>query len=140
MTHHHTKSIPILVDNSLNRAFAIKYAVFAGFGLSAVFFGLPSVSELWGGGLAFITGIMVFLSAAAAGVAAWYTERGIRWQKAGIYCGYGFIFSAGLYAVALMILTFQGDGRRASAAIISLALLVMPIWYIRYLIRRVRNR
>ncbi len=138
MTRIHTRSIPILVDNSLNRAFAVKYAVFAAFGLSAIFFGVPSIAELWSHTVANITGFMVFISATTAALAAWNTEKHVRWRKVGIYAGYAFIFSGALYDIALVILAFAGDDRRVSAAIISAALIVMPIWYVRYLIRRVK--
>jgi hypothetical protein len=134
-----TKPIPVLVDNSLNRAFAIKYIVYALFGFTGIFTQIPSVAEVAGGTVAQIVAGCVFLSSAIASVGAWGYQRGLRWMKAEIYATYFMISFVMIYNIALVYLTLNGSTDRLNLAVLATALLVMPIWRVRDLIKRGRR-
>lgn len=134
-----TKPIPILVDNGINRAFAIKYLIYALFGLTGIFTHIPSVVEVAGVLVAQAVAVCVFLSAASASVAAWNFHRGLRWLKAEIYSTYFLISFVFIYNIALVYLTLSGDESRLNLAVIATALLVMPIWRVRDLIKKGRG-
>lgn len=134
-----TKPIPVLVDNSLNRAFAIKYAIYALFGLTGIFTKIPSVMEVAGGVVAQIVAACVFLSAAVAALGAWRYQRGLRWMKTEIYATYFMISFVMIYNIALVYLTINGSTDRLNLAVLATALLVMPIWRVRDLIKKGRR-
>jgi hypothetical protein len=133
----HTRSIPILVDNSLNRALSIKYAIFAMFGFTGILTGIPSIVEVSGYVVATIIAAVVMVTAGFASVATWNTEKGVGWQKLAIYSIIAFISFSLVYNVALIWLTLLGDAGRANVAVLATALLVMPVWHCRYLTKRV---
>lgn len=133
-----TKSIPILVDNGLNRAFAIKYAIYALFGFTGIFTHIPSVEAVVGTAVATTVAACVFLSSTAASIAAWNFRRGLRWWKAELYSTYFLISFVLIYNVALIYLTAVGSESRLNLAVVATALLVMPIWRIRDLIKKGR--
>lgn len=133
----HTQSIPILVDNSMNRAFAIKYAIFGLFGLAGTLTSIPSITDIAGETVATIVAAVVMVSAFTCSVAAWRTEQGRFWQKLEIYSIIAFISFALVYNVCLVWLALNGDAGRVGVAVISTALLVMPFWRCRYLTKRV---
>jgi uncharacterized membrane protein YidH (DUF202 family) len=143
MNHEHTSRrtspIPVLVDNGLNRAFGIKYFVYALFGFTGIFTHIPSLEALTGAAVAQIVAICVFVSSLAAGVAAWNFQRGIRWMKAEVYSTYFMISFVLIYNAALVILTLNGDTDRLNLAVLATALLVMPIWRVRDLIKKGRR-
>lgn len=139
MSKHNTKSIPILVDDSLNKAMSIKYAIFSLFGFAGIYTRIPAISEVSGNTVALITAVVVFLSAGVAAIAAWRCERGVKWRKLEIYSAEVFVPFAAMYAIALLWLSLVvGDDQRIGTTVLSMALLIMPIWRIRYLIRRGR--
>lgn len=133
-----TKAIPILVDNGLNRAFAIKYAIYSAFGLTGIFTQLPSVEQVTGLLVATIVAACVFLSGLVASVSAWNFHRGLRWWKAELYSTYFLISFVLIYNIALIYLTATGSESRLNLAVVATALLVMPIWRIRDLIKKGR--
>lgn len=133
-----TRPIPMLVDNGLNRAFAIKYAIYALFGLTGIFTRIPSVSEVSGEAVAQVVAACVFASAAIASVSAWNFQRGLRWWKAELYSTYFMISFILVYNVTLVYLTLSGDAQRMNLAVLALAFLVMPIWRVRDLIKKGR--
>lgn len=141
MAHERTKThpIPILVDNGLNRAFSIKYFVYAAFGFTGIFTHVPSIEILVGTAVAQVISICVFLSSLAAAIAAWNYQRGIRWMKAEIYSTYFMISFVVIYNIALVVLTFSGDTDRMNLAVLATALLVMPVWRVRDLIKKVKG-
>lgn len=138
MTKHNTKSIPILVDDSLNKAMSIKYAIFSLFGFAGIYTRMPAISEVSGDTVALITAVVVFISAALASLAAWRCERGVKWRKLEIYSAEVFVCFSAVYAMTLLWLSLLGDDQRIGVTALTMALLIMPIWRIRYLIRRGR--
>lgn len=134
--NRHTRAIPILVDNGLNRAIAIKYAIFSLFGLTGIITAIPSITELSTAFVAQIVSAVVFLSAGVACVAAWNSAKGDRWERVEIFSGITFISFATIYAFALIYLALMGDDNRVNAAVLTTALLVIPVWRVRYLIRK----
>lgn len=133
----HTQSIPILVDNSMNRAFAIKYAIYALFGFAGVLTSIPSITDVAGETVATIVAAVVMTSALICACAAWRTERGRFWQKLEIYSTISLISFVLVYNVCLVWLAVTGDMGRVGVAVISTALLVFPVWRCRYLAKRV---
>lgn len=139
MIPRHTQSIPILVDNSLNKAMAIKYVIFALFGLAGVVSRLPTVAEFIGGALASFTSAIVCISAAFAAMGAWNSTKGNHWEKVEIYSAIIFVSFSAIWAMASVWLFVAGAADRITSVPLSLALLVMPIWRIRYLIKKNRR-
>lgn len=130
-----TKQVPVLVDNSLNRAFALKYAIYAAFGVSGVITHIPSLSIFAGEAAASILAGIVAVSGALASVAAWNGVKQGVWVKRELYATIILVVFVAVYDAALVILTILGIGDRVNLAIIATALLVMPTWKIRHLLR-----
>lgn len=128
----------MLVDNGLNRAFAVKYAIYALFGFTGIFTKIPSLAEVSGGAVAQVVAACVFVSALAASVSAWNFQKGLRWWKAELYSTYFMMSFILVYNVALVYLTLSGDADRMNLAVLALAFLVMPLWRVRDLIKKGR--
>jgi hypothetical protein len=139
MMNRHTRPIPILIDNSLNRAFAVKYALFSLFGLAGFLTDIPAITEMSGQAVASVVGFIVFVGAGLSSFAAWNSEKGIDWKKFEIYSTYFFMASVGIYSADMIWLAITGSEGRIALAFLSLALLVMPVWRLRFLIRRTRS-
>lgn len=137
--NRHTQPIPILVDNSLNKAYTIKYALFSLFGLAGFLTDIPAISEMSGETVASIVGAVIFISAGLASFAAWRTERGPYWRQLETYAAITFVSFASIYSFDLIWLASNGDPGRTAVAVLSLALMTMPIWRVRWLIRRARS-
>lgn len=135
----HTKPIPVLVDNSLNRAIAIKYVIYSLFGLAGVLTTIPSITQLAGEVSAVILAAIVMVTSIAAAVAAWNSARNAQWEKVEIFTTITMVCFIGVYNFALVYLSLGGDLDRVNVAVISSALLVIPIWRIRYLIKKNRK-
>lgn len=137
--NRHTRPLPILVDNSMNRAFAVKYALFSLFGAAGFLTDIPAITEMSGQAVASVVGFIVFTSAGITSLAAWNSEKFKEWRKFEIYSTYFFLASVGIYSIDMIWLAFSGSHGRIALAFLSLALLVMPVWRLRYLIRRTRS-
>lgn len=130
-----TKQVPVLVDNSLNRAFALKYAIYALFGVSGVVTHIPSLAIVAGEAAATILAGTVAISGVLASIAAWNSIKKGVWVKRELYATIVLVAFVGVYDAALVILTILGVGDRINLAIIATALLVMPGWRIRNILR-----
>lgn len=130
-----TKQVPVLVDNSLNRAFALKYAIYALFGVSGVVTHIPSLAIVAGEAAATILAGTVAVSGILASIAAWNSIKMGVWVKRELYATIVLVAFVGVYDIALVILTILGVGDRLNLAIIATALLVMPGWRIRNILR-----
>lgn len=139
MSRTTTKSLPVLTDNSLNRAFSVKYAIYSAFGLSGIITHIPSLSLIAGEAVATILAAVVAVAGALASIAAWNFIKGGKWIKREFYATIFLVSFVGMYDIALIILTFLGEGDRLNLAIIASALLVMPIWRIRYILKSTRQ-
>lgn len=133
-----TKSQPILVDTSLNKAFAVKYAVYALFGLSGVVTHIPSLAFIVGEVAATVLAGIVAVSGALASVAAWNSIKLGKWVKRELYATIVLVVFVAVYDIALIYLAVIGEGNRINLAIIAAALLVMPFWRIRYILKSTR--
>lgn len=138
-SNRHTQPIPVLVDNSLNRAIAIKYVIYALFGLAGVLTTIPSVTELAGEVSAALLASIVMVSSIGAAVAAWNSTKNIKWEKIEIFTTITMVCFIGVYNFALIYLSIAGDVDRINVAVIASALLVIPIWRIRYLFKKNRH-
>lgn len=136
--NRHTRPIPVLIDNSLNRAIALKYALFSLFGLAGFLTDIPAISDMSGEAVASVVGFIVFMSAGLCSLSAWHTEKGREWRKFEIYTSYFFLASVGIYSIDMIWLAVTGSQGRIALAFLSLALLVIPVWRTRWLIRRTR--
>lgn len=138
-SNRHTQSIPVLVDNSLNRAIAIKYVIYALFGLAGMLTSIPSITELAGEASAAILSAIVMVTSVAASVAAWNSTKNVQWEKIEIFSTITMVCFLGVYNFALIYLSLMGDVDRINVAVIALGLLVIPIWRIRYLLKKNRK-
>lgn len=139
MTRSSTKSLPVLTDNSLNRAFSVKYAIYSLFGLSGVITHIPSISLVAGETIATLIAGIVAVSGALASISAWNYIKGGKWVKRELYATIVLIAFVLVYDVALIYLASQGEGNRVNLAIIATALLVMPTWRMRYILKGTRS-
>lgn len=136
MSTRPTRQVPVLVDNSLNRAFALKYAIYAAFGVSGLLVGVPSFAAISSQLVAFVLAGVVAISSILASISVWHSVVGGIWVKRELYATIVMITFVGFYDAALFYLTiFEGSSERTSAAVISLALIVLPIWRIRHILR-----
>ena len=135
---------PVLTDRSLDLAFAVKFFIFAGFGLGGALSTVPAIAEVAGALYEFLWTISIFIiGSVTALLTLWnihtdyFRTRFVKWEW------YGTILMTGLiatYALALSTLAVQGFERRFSLSIISFALLVFPVWRIRDLFKRLKGR
>lgn len=139
MSRQSTKPVPVLTDNSLHRAFAAKYVVYCLFGLSGVISHIPSLSIIAGEYVAILLAGIVAVTAALAAVAAWNSSKGGPWLKRELYATIVLVVFVAVYDIALIALTILGIGDRLNVAIIAFALLIMPSWRIRYLVKRYKR-
>lgn len=138
MTRHPTRSVPVLTDNSLNRAFAVKYAIYSLFGLSGVITHIPSVAEITGEVVATLLAGIVCIAGALASVSAWHSVKEGVWVKRELYATIVLVSFVAVYNIALIYLAAIGSVSRVNLAIIASALLVMPIWRIRFILKKSR--
>lgn len=130
-----TRQVPVLVDNSLNRALAIKYAIYAAFGLSGVITHIPSLAIFAGEAAASFLAGVVCVSGILASVASWHSVQQGVWIRRELYATIVLVVFVGIYDLALIVLTILGIGDRVNLAIIAAALLVMPSWRIRWILK-----
>jgi len=133
---------PVLVDTSLNYAFAIKYLFYAGFGIAGTIFSVPVIANVGGSyyeaGWCFAISVLAVISA----VQVWKNARlyvPIRSMKREIYSTLPMNVLLSFYAIFMTYLSVQGDTGRVSLAVLAYALIVMPTWRVLYLIGRIRN-
>lgn len=139
MTRSSTKSLPVLTDNSLNRAFSVKYAIYSAFGLSGVVTHIPSIALVAGDFIATLVAGIVAVSGALASLSAWNFIKGGKWLKRELYATIVLVAFVLVYDIALIYLATQGEGNRINLAIIATALLVMPSWRMRYILKSTRS-
>lgn len=136
MPHVHQNAKPLLVDNSLNRAFAIKYGIYAVFGFSGMVSHVPSIALVAGQLVATIVGGIIGVAGVWAAASAWNFMKSPRWQRSEVYATVTLVAFVSVYVATLLYLAAIGEGSRLNLAIIATALLVMPIWRIRYIIKK----
>lgn len=134
----HTQPAPVLADNSLNRAFAVKYAIYAAFGVSGVITHIPSLAIIAGEAAATILAGVVALTGVLAAISAWNSIAGGVWVRRELYATITLCAFIAMYDIALYILSIVGVGDRINLAIIATALLVMPLWRIRWILKNSR--
>lgn len=133
--NRNTRPTPILVDNSLNIAFAIKYFIYFMFGVSGFVVSVPSITEFAGEVVATLTTAIVGVAALISSVCAYLSHKSLKYQKVEFYSTIVLISFVLVYDGSIIALAFAGDDGRINLAIIATALLVMPIWRLRYLYR-----
>lgn len=134
-----TRRIPVLTDSSLDRAFSVKYGIYALFGLSGLLTHIPSIAKFAGEWAAMVLSSIVMLAGVIAAVAAWNSAHHPRWMRAEFFATITLVTFVAMYDIALIFLATQGDVNRINLAIIASALLVMPIWRIRHLMKQIRH-
>lgn len=130
---------PILVDESMNIAFAVKYAIYALFGFAGIFFAVPSIAEVAGGPAARVISALVFLLSTVACVSTYRSLNSSRWERVEFYSTIGLISFVAVYDAAAIWLTILGSTGRLNLAIIASALLVFPGWRVYYIYKKNRN-
>lgn len=130
---------PLLVDSSLETAFAIKYWIYAAFGFLGATFSTPSIEAVAGDTVARIISTVVFVSAGIAAVSVKRSFAHPRWMKVELYSTIALVSFVGMYCVSATILALGGDERRVSLSMIAAALVVLPIWRILQLVKGLRK-
>lgn len=132
---HSKRRKPLLVDDSLNKAFTVKYVIYALFGLSGVLVGIPSITIVAGEWASTLLAAIVAVSSTLAAIASWHSIKGGKWVGRELYATIIAVVFLGVYSVTLIVLALQGVGNRSNLAIIALAFLVFPIWKILFILR-----
>lgn len=137
-------SRPAVTDRWFDVSFAIKYFIFGVFGVVGFFTSVPAIAEIGGSLYEFLWTFSIAVMGFAAAALVFKNVHGnysrlrlVQWEW------YATILLTGLvltYSAALLILSIQGYERRFSLSIISLALLVFPVFRIRYLYRFLRGK
>lgn len=127
---------PVIVDDSLTRAFTVKYTIYFLAGVAAAFAVPPSISEVTS--RAYVV-FWVLGLAATAGASAVFSLKD-KWQRREmISTGLLLCFLAS-YTIALVATMFgsENPGTRLVLAVFTTSFLVFPFWRARYLYRRLR--
>lgn len=130
---------PVLTDSSLNVALSVKYIIFATFGFSGMITAVPSVTELAGVLAAQALGGAIGLLGIFAAVATIRSVKSLNWETVELYVTISLIAFVSMYNVCLVYLTVHGSESRVGLAIIATALLVMPVWRVLSIIKKLRN-
>jgi hypothetical protein len=130
---------PILVDSSLHTAFAIKYAIYAAFGLLGTVYGPPSIALVAGATVAHTVSLIIFVCSIVAMAATLRSHIKPIWKKVELYSTIGVVSFVSVYFVSAATLAVLGDSSRANLAIIAIALIVLPTWRILQIIKESRR-
>lgn len=130
---------PMLVDNSLNRAFSVKHLIFAVFGISGIITSIPSISIVAGEFIATIISGIITVAAVVAAYFSWNFLRGPRYQRWELYSTITVVVFVGVYVANLIYLAVIGEGNRINVAVIASALLVFPVWRIKFILKKSRT-
>ncbi len=137
---------PVFTDAWLHVAFMFKYLIFAAFGLVGALSSVPAIAAVAGALYEFLWAISIaVVNAATVGLIAYNIKHGydrtstraIEWEWYATFLIIGLVLT---YSVALITLSLGGSDTRDSLAIISMALLVFPVWRIRFLYRIIRGK
>lgn len=130
---------PVLTDSSLNMALSVKYIIYSAFGFSGMLFAIPSVSELAGVVAAQTLGAMIGLLGIMAAVSTVRAVKSLGWETVELYATIALVAFVSMYNVCLIYLTVHGSDSRVGLTIIATALLVMPVWRIISIVRKLRK-
>jgi hypothetical protein len=136
MTNHRKQISPVLVDQTLNWAFAVKYFIYAIFGLAGAIVSFPGVTALAGSLVATTLGAIIALSATVAGFStlrAGTSKRAEMWEFYSTVTLVAFIL---VYISSIVYLATLGDHNRIALAVIASALVVLPCWKLSWIIRK----
>lgn len=132
------KRRPVLVDNSLNIAFSIKYAIYALFGLTGMIVHIPSLAAVAGEAVATFLAFVVAVSGAAASVCVANSGKSDRWVRWEFITTFTLVAFVAVYNICLIYLAVIGAGSRVNLAVIATALLVLPVWKLYYILKTSR--
>lgn len=136
MTSHRKQINPVLVDETLNWAFAVKYFIYAFFGLAGALSSIPSVAALAGSLVASTLGIIIALSATVAGISTLHATRSKRAEMWEFYSTVTLVAFIMVFISSIVYLAFQGSHQGMSLAVIASALIVLPCWKLSWTIRK----
>lgn len=126
---------PVLVDETIYRAFAAKYIIYGVFGLAGALTSVPSVTEVAGELYATIWASLMSLLSFVVAWLAW----GGKHERGELYATICLIGLILVYSISLILLALGGSSGRSALAVIATALLVFPIWRVRFLFRKLRH-
>lgn len=139
---HSKVTAPVLTDKTLDLAFAVKYFIFSVFGAVGAASTVPAISVVGGAVYELFWTISIFLVSLAATALVLYNlfHQPTKWNtiKLEFYTTIGVVFLVGTYSGALITLALQGSDTRYSLAVISLSLLVFPVWRLRQLWKKLK--
>ena len=126
---------PVLVDETIYHAFTAKYIIYGIFGLAGAITSVPSVTEVAGELYATIWALMVSV---LSFVVAWLSWGG-RHERGELYATICLIGLILVYSISLILLALNGSSGRSALAVLATALLVFPVWRVRFLYRKLRH-
>lgn len=130
---------PVLVDDSLFKAFSIKYFIYAVFGLSGLLVAVPSIAETAGEFSARAISATIMVLGALSAFAVLRAIDSTGWERVEFYSTIGLISFVAMYDVSAIYLAALGSDSRINLAIIASALLVMPLWRVRWILKKNRK-
>lgn len=134
------KRPPILVDTSLHVAFAIKYAIYAMFGLLAAVFGAPTLERVAGSGVTQVIGAVILIASVASGFSTLRSPGSVIWEKVELYSTITVVSFVSVYCTfAGYLAAVHESDDYLSRAVLAAALLVFPLWRIIQIIKGFRD-
>ena len=131
---------PVLTDSSLNMALSVKYIIYATFGISGMLTTIPSVTEVAGAVAAQALGGAIGVLGIMAAVSTLRAVKSAHWERVELYITIALVAFVSMYNVCLIYLTVHGSDTRVGLTIIATALLVMPVWRVISIIRKLRKQ
>lgn len=138
MANHRKQVNPMLVDESLNWAFAVKYFIYALFGLAGAISSIPAIALLAGDAVATTVGSIIALAAAVASFSTLRASHNKVAKMLEFYSTVILVVFIMVYIFALSYLAIQGDHDRIAVAVIASGLVVLPCWKLSWIIRKNR--
>ncbi|AGY47144.1 holin/anti-holin [Clavibacter phage CN1A] len=132
----------MLVDTSLNYAFAIKYLVYAIFGVVGTIFSVPVIANVGGTYYESIWCFSITILAVLSAYRVWKNAKlavSVRDMKKEIWLTLPMNILLSLYGIFMTVLVLNGDLTRLSLAVLAYALVVMPTWRVVFLVGNIRN-
>jgi hypothetical protein len=131
---------PLVVDRTFLWALAIKFGIYAAWGLAALFTGVIPVRDLsgntvgeliWSGGVFALSAALVYCLLRMDGA-----EFSKRWELAQVPILWAWLCVVGLYPIALIVRWTVGDLVSPHVLLLGLGYLVIPTWWLSFLIRK----
>lgn len=128
----------IPVDRSLLIALAVKFGLYAAWGLSALFTGIIPIRDIAGHEFELVWTVLVAVLSAAmtALLIGQAASRRKMWELSQVPVVWGWLCTVSAYPVALIVRHFTGELNSLHLIPLALGYLVIPTWWLSFLIRK----